>query len=222
MVNDRPVDTPPDISDGTSTEATYKHLPDGVHYFHLKAMRHGIWGGVTNYGFRVDNTVPAAFTINVLPTPETPSKNPVFQFETTDNASGIDHYEIKIIALTSGGGEVPNKKNNFIEVVSPHVANLDIGKYQVIVRAYDIAGNFYDSARTMAVVSPLFDLTGSDGLSVSGVGVIPWWYIIAFFIVFLTLIVYHAHIVWTMQMRQENKAAASLEEWIEEKSRKGK
>ncbi|RMD66878.1 hypothetical protein D6833_00945, partial [Candidatus Parcubacteria bacterium] len=49
MLNKVPVDTPDNIPEGRATRQTYTNLADGVYYFHIKALRDGVWGGVTHY-----------------------------------------------------------------------------------------------------------------------------------------------------------------------------
>ncbi|MEK7498935.1 MAG: hypothetical protein AAB611_03715, partial [Patescibacteria group bacterium] len=64
------------------------------------------------------------------------------EFATTDIHSGIDHYELKIIPLTlSAKGDDPLEQPLFVESESPYgISPLELGKYDVIVRAYDKAG----------------------------------------------------------------------------------
>src|SRR3989344_4199192 len=54
MLSRDPVDTPDDI-------------PDGKHYFHIKAYRNQSWGGTTHFGVSVDATPPAEFPVQILP-----------------------------------------------------------------------------------------------------------------------------------------------------------
>ena len=99
VLNSTPVDEPDDISEGTEQEVSYKNLRDGFHYFHIKALRNGKWGGTTHFALKIDATEPAEFTINVLPKVRTVSRFPVFVFNTTDSGSGISHYELRTISL---------------------------------------------------------------------------------------------------------------------------
>ena len=43
-----------------------------------------------------------------------------------------------------------------------------IGRYDVVVRAYDLAGNFYQATTQLSVVNPLFELVGANGLRIEG------------------------------------------------------
>jgi hypothetical protein len=167
VMNDLPADTPDGISEGTSTFITYNHVSDGVHYFHIKSLRSGLWGGVTDFAIWVDNTPPAAFTVNLSPGAYTSNQNPIIEFRTTDAASGIDHYELKIIPLTPSPAEDAAKTTPFfIEASSPYAQQLQLGDYDVVVRAFDQAGNFYQATERLSIVTPLFELATDRGLRI--------------------------------------------------------
>jgi Cohesin domain len=189
MVSDLPVDTPNDVSNGSSTSATYENLADGVHYFHIKALAAGKWGGVTNFAVRVDNTPPAAFSINVSPTDYTSDQNPIIQFSTTDAASGIDHYEIKIIPLDLGAAQTSNNETPFfVETNSPYLQYFPLGRYTIVVRAYDAAGNYYQATDNLSIVSPFFKVVGSDGVQIGGLFVLGWPYVFGLVALLLLLL----------------------------------
>ena len=68
---------------------------------------------------------------------------------------------MKIIPLSSG--EVSEAL--FFEVDSPYQAmNLNKGRYQIIVRALDIAGNSRDEAATLNIVDSWFQFITPEGL----------------------------------------------------------
>ena len=95
VLNDFPVDDPDDISEGQRGTARYENLSDGTHYFHIKSLRAGVWGGVTHYAIKVDSTPPAVFEIEISPSDYTSNRRPIINFETTDQVSSVDHYELK-------------------------------------------------------------------------------------------------------------------------------
>ena len=211
MLSDNPVDEPDDISEGTQTQVAYQNLADGVHYFHIKALRAGIWGGVTDYAVRVDNTPPAAFQIVVLPDAYTSNRNPIIEFQTTDAASGIDHYELKIISLTPGTGAAEqNSQPFFIEASSPYTETLPLGTYDVVVRAFDNAGNVTQETSEISIVSPLFQVIGSEGLRIGGAFVIPWIYVLLVGLILLALLAYILAKVWKMHRRVEERLQRSM------------
>ncbi len=207
VLNDLPVDTPDDISEGTSTSVTYKNISDGVYYFHIKALSRGVWGGVTHFAVRVDNTPPASIAVSVSPGTYTSDRNIVLQFRTTDAASGIDYYDLKIIPLDSAVAQAAGIETPFFtEVSSPYLMQLGIGKYDVVVRAYDAAGNFTQSIAHIEVVNPFFEAAGSDGLRIAGSFTVPWWYLGGGVLALLALLAFGLAKVWS----RHRKAPAAL------------
>lgn len=177
ILNGDPVDEPDDISEGTRGFVSYKDLADGTYYFHIKLLRAGVWGGVTNYAVNIDNKPPAAFNVEFSPGPRTSNRRPIINFETTDAVSGIDHYELKIISLnpapaaaSAARGETPF----FIEAHSPYSTTLELGRYDVVVRAFDRAGNNYQATGRLTIASGLFQVIEGEGLKISGTYTIPW------------------------------------------------
>lgn len=151
VLNKEPVDLPDNVSEGAKTSVVYHNIDDGVYYFHIKALRGEIWGGVSHSAVNIDTEPPAKFTIDVSPASRTDNKNPIISFRTTDKFSGLDHYEMKVIPLSPEDDYEPF----FIETETTEVLNLDLGKYDVIVRAYDRVGNFQESVVRLAILSPL-------------------------------------------------------------------
>jgi hypothetical protein len=120
ILSDDPTTTPDNISEGKKNSVSYTNMADGIHYFHVKSLRAGIWGGTTHFAIKVDATPPSDFIINIAPSARTTSRSPVFQSPTTDALSGIDHYELKLISLSLGGGE-GDASGFFIETISTYV-----------------------------------------------------------------------------------------------------
>lgn len=176
ILTDDPVDIPDDISEGAKRSVTYRDVSAGVHYFHIKALRSGEWGGTTHFAVKVDGTPPAEFAINVVPSARTVRKQPVIEFVTTDALSGLSHFELKLVPLqlkeTAAGA---GADTFFIETQSPYVTpELALGTYHVIVRAYDKAGNYREVTQKIAIVSSVFSIIGERGLEVRNTLTIPW------------------------------------------------
>jgi uncharacterized membrane protein len=117
------------------------------------------------------------------------------QFSTTDALSGIDHYELKVIPLKIQPREDGVVNQNmasqplFIDAVSPYVTpELDRGTYDIIIRSYDIAGNYQESVEHLAVVAPLFSFVSSDGVQFGDSLVISWLYVAIFMLVCIILL----------------------------------
>lgn len=158
LLNALPTDVPDNIPDGTRTTVAYKSVEDGTSYFHIKSIRDGIWGNVTHFAVNVDTVPPASFPIEVLPSRWTTDKKITVRFSTTDAASGINHYEYAAVAMRPTlEARVADASNFFIEGTSPQVLALNPGAYDVIVRAYDNAGNMRESTVRVHIANSVFE-----------------------------------------------------------------
>lgn len=145
-----------------NTGTAFQNLENGIWYFHLREYAGGLWSGIGHFSVKIDDQPPASFKINVSPSLRTTNKSPVIRFFTTDALSGLDHYEIKIVSLSSGA----TAQTLFFEASSPYQAiNLNPGRYQVIVRALDVAKNARDESVTLTIIgvaSRFFSPEGVD------------------------------------------------------------
>ena len=205
ILNVVPVDDPDDISEGLRTSVRYSDLPDGIHYFHVKALRGGVWGGVTSYAIKIDATPPAAFPVVFSPGARTSNRRPVISFETTDAVSGLDHYELKLIPLdlTLRGGKSISRRETpfFIEAVSPYSEELELGRYDVIILAYDKAGNFYQASEHLTVTTPVFEFIRASGLRFSGTYTVSWLYIWLTAGLVLIILAFFGSMAWRLHRR---------------------
>ena len=177
VINDEPVDAPDDISEGIKTETVYKNLSDGAHYFHVKALRDGAWGGITHFAVNVDGKPPAEFLVNILPSRRTAEKNLIVKFATTDALSGLDYYKLKIIPLNAPC-EAVDCQEFFIEAQSPYISReLELGSYDVIVRAFDKAGNYRDSVTNFKIVKPVFEIISNEGIRIKDILTVSWMWV---------------------------------------------
>ncbi len=189
VLNQDPISLPDDISEGVKSSVSYKSVSSGKNYFHIKALRGGVWGGVTHYGIKIDTEAPAPFPISILPSATTIQRQPIIEFGTTDGLSGVDRYEIKIVPLSSGSSQAKssNQQRLFIEVESPYVAEpLELGAYDVIVRAFDKAGNFEELSQRLNVTTALLRIVQGKGIEFRQGFFIPWlilWIISALILV---------------------------------------
>lgn len=174
VLDSEPVTQPDNISEGVQNEIAYKNLGDGIHYFHIKALRDGTWGGVTNFALNIDVEPPAQFPIKISPAPRTTSHEPIINFETTDANSGIDFYEYKIVSLAAGPDLDADQTNFFIEAQGSQVLNLDLGRYDIIARAYDKAGNYQEVTERLEVVKPIFQIITGQGIKIGDIVTVKW------------------------------------------------
>ena len=191
---DHDPNTAPDtVVDTLNAEATFSNLDSGIWYFHVRERAGGSWGGVSHYFLNIDTQPPAAYKVSVSPnerTPATPA--PILRFFTTDSLSGFDHFELKVVPLKNG----PNESTFFFETGSPYqLTGLQGGRNEVIVRAYDKAGNFLDESVTLQVVSSLFTFITPEGLDF-GFFLLPWGIALPFLIFIALLVLWYVLRMW--------------------------
>ncbi len=178
----------PDIipDGGGATSTSYSGIENGIWYFHLIEKIGGVWGGASHYAIKVDSDKPDAFTIYTTPSKETISQSPVFRFSTNDSFSGIDHYEMKIVPLSLSEKEGVI----FFRVSSPYQAiNWKVGRYLIVVRAIDNAGNVRDESVTVSSLNLFSKFISQEGVDLI-VGVVPWiWIIFAGIIILLIFLI---------------------------------
>jgi hypothetical protein len=121
-------------------------LTDGIHNITVRAYDNA--GNYRDSIVRVyiDTTSPIAFTPSASPSFWTNNTRPTITFSTTDNTSGIKHYEVKI------------DTGAFTTRSSPYtLPALTNGVHNITVRAIDNAGNYIDS-----MVQVFIDTTAPD------------------------------------------------------------
>jgi len=93
-----------------------------------------------------DKQPPFSFEIIVDDEGDPTNPQPLLYFETTDDLSGVSHYEIKI-------GEEDFFKVSIGKTKPFRLPHLTPGTYQIIVRAFDKAGNYTKSTAEVKVKS---------------------------------------------------------------------
>ena len=142
ILDSQPFTVPENNSMTEDTIKSYESLNDGLWYFHIKALKNGAWGATTHFSIRIDTTPPAAFK----PKLDQLSPKTIVSFFTTDNLSGIDHYEIGIMERS----KAPTESPAFIQAESSYIVPIILSKKdRVIVRAFDRAGNVREGAVTI-------------------------------------------------------------------------
>lgn len=107
------------------------NVGDGVWYAHVQAVdAAGVTTPVAHYRFRIDTTAPNAIAPTLDRDQLNEGEDAVLQFGTTDDGSGISHYEVSV---NDGPYEIQE---------SPYtISDLKQGNYYVEVKAVDNAGN---------------------------------------------------------------------------------
>ncbi|MEY2641003.1 MAG: hypothetical protein RL150_396 [Candidatus Parcubacteria bacterium] len=152
-LNTIPNTVPDNTPDTTQTTVQFPDLADGIWHFHIKALKNGVWGNTGTFAARIDTTPPAIFTptVEYMFEGNTEVKRALVSFFTTDNASGVDRYEVGIIDNLQPTTVSPI----FVETGSPFQIPLqENANLRVIVRAFDTAGNIREAH--VDVQAPLF------------------------------------------------------------------
>ncbi len=207
-IDQDPGGIPSTTASGTESTATFENLENGIWYFHLREKANGVWGGTSHYVVKIDNEPPAQFRISVSPSERTSNRSPIFRFFTTDTLSGFDHWEMKMVPLSE------SNQTLFFEVDSSYQAtNLQPGRYQVVVRAVDKAGNSRDETVKLHILGAGSRIFYSEGIDLYFV-FITWKYVafgaVILFLIFLFVILrlwfkHHHHIRYVLLKEDKRK-----------------
>ena len=200
---------PDSAPEGDFTSISFTDLEDGIWYFHIKAKKAGVWGGASHYLVQIDSTPPASFIPEITPSARTSVSQPIVSFITTDALSGFDHFEIKIIDVS------PDREEKgvgfFVEATSPYkLPAFEPGKYMVIVRAFDKAGNWRDESVKIEIIPKGIGLT-KRGIWFFGI-FLPWWLIIIIIILLFLLVIVLLILWWKRYWRFQKEKKWKLKE----------
>ena len=143
--------TPPATASATQqTNNAYdlSSLNDGIWYFLLATENNGVWSPAVVKTLRLDRTPPEPFTITRTDN-DPANTQPTFIWSTTDDLSGLSHYETKI-----GDGDWfdPDILRQGSAYVLP--AQSLTNSRSLTVRAIDNVGNVREESITFTVASP--------------------------------------------------------------------
>ncbi len=147
LLHNKPTASPGSQSDGFFDNKVYEQLDDGIYYVHIRFINSLGAGPIEHFKLMVDATPPEPFQITLPDGKVTANPTPRIRFETTDNLSGIDRYEIKI-----DDGDWFNAAT--LKTASYLLPKLKPGEHQILIRAYDKADN-YAEAKEIITVSPI-------------------------------------------------------------------
>lgn len=129
----------------TDSSISFEELSDGLHYFHIKQKKNGVWGATSHFLIRIDTTPPAVFKpkADYILASVGFIERALISFITTDSLSGLSHFEVGLIDKSEGVNSSPV----FVQTESPFQVALEGKKsIEVIVRAIDNAGNVRDAS----------------------------------------------------------------------------
>ncbi|MBN2738580.1 MAG: discoidin domain-containing protein, partial [Spirochaetales bacterium] len=139
-------------------------LMDGPIMIEIEA--HDMAGNITlkTASITLDTTPPDDFEVMVTPAGWTSDNQPVIEFASSDNGSGIDHYAVNVNRIVSTGEVTDENGNIFVNYDSYPVSSdnydpsthsirlapLDVdGEYSIMIVAVDKAGNKTPAAGTL-------------------------------------------------------------------------
>lgn len=132
LLHKKPTADPGPISDGLIESKKFENVEDGIWYFHIKFRSKQGWGQIIHHKIQIDTKLPLPFEIKVKEGNETTNPQPTIIFETTDEISGIDYYEVKIDQQEP----IKTGEKEYKIPAQP------VGKHTIIVKAVDKAGNY--------------------------------------------------------------------------------
>ena len=138
---------PGNVSDGLTESKNFEDVEDGIWYFHIKFKNEYGWGKITHREVLIDTVPPLPFEVEVQKEDST-DPQPTLLFETTDETSGIERYEVKIDAETFPVNPEEIKDNPYKLPPQPP------GKHIIEIKAFDKAGN-YALASVEIEISPI-------------------------------------------------------------------
>jgi len=149
LLHESPTGNPGSVSDGKIESKKYEDIEDGEWYFHINFRNQYGWGKITHRKVLIDTVPPEQFNIIVDKKGELTSPDPVLYFETKDELSGLEYYEVII-----DGGEGKNVALADITRNPFQMPAQTPGGYAVEVKAFDKAGN-YTSATAQVEILPI-------------------------------------------------------------------
>ena len=137
------------------------NLTSGTWYLHLQAEQAGgTWSKTSHFKIKIDADPPNPFQVKFPHGSSTTDPRPVILFNTTDNLSGIDYYDVSI-----RGASAVRVEHDIVESNPYAIPGQNIGYKDIKVIAYDKAGNSTLATTTFEIDSiepPSFDDVPSE------------------------------------------------------------
>jgi hypothetical protein len=134
---DRTEDTEPTtINSPAIVEKRYENLEDGIWYFHLSLQNNEGWSKTEHFKIKIDHTPPVIEAREIKRSDLTDPK-PVIEISVTDKISCVKDFELSI------NGEKIEYEN--IGDGKIKLETIDPGEHELVITAYDRAGNKNES-----------------------------------------------------------------------------
>lgn len=144
LYDDKPVSTPNKVYDPPIAEKTFTTEEDGVMYMHVQFKAGDGWGPAAHRKFQIDTEPPRDLVISLPETSVTTNPRPRIGISVVDRLSGIEKIAIKI----NGTKTVEYRESKDAMYKLPE---LNFGKSDLLVEAFDKAGNSTNAAVSITV-----------------------------------------------------------------------
>lgn len=149
-----------------------KNLTDGVWYFHLRYSVGDNWSEITHYKIQIDTQQPYDLVASLVKNNDGAIS---LNLSAKDALSGIDYYNMAIDGQPAIKVSATDAKNPV------SLPKLSIGSHQVVVSAYDKAGNKNDLTTQVVIesgIAPVIDkytkeINTGEKIVISGTSVYP-------------------------------------------------
>lgn len=149
-VNQQPA-LDPTSSDGLFDNKTFDSLEDGVWYLHVRFKNSVGWGPTLHYRIGIDTAPPLGFSVTSPDGLVTVNVAPSISFAAKDQPSGISSYKVLV------DGTLATTTALTTYTLLPEAP----GKHDIIVQAYDGAGNMTEGRTTIDILEvPLITIAG--------------------------------------------------------------
>ena len=124
----------------------------------------------------------------------------------------MDYYQIKCIDITP---EKAEEEAGFLLKLPVLISSLAlaVGKYLVVVRAYDVAGNWREGNVKIEILPKELFFT-KDGINFRGF-LIPWWILILILILIILFIIILILLRYRRLKKREKEELSSIEKNLE-------
>lgn len=147
-ITKKPDTDPEEKIEGVIDLNQFENVEDGIWYFHIKFQNKSGWGDVAHRKFKIDTAPPKSFDVLVDSEGDSTNPSPKIYFGSSDEASGIDYYELRL--------DNKIKKIDPAEVGKGYYKGEALlpGEYSAEVIAFDNAQNSATSSVSF-IVDPL-------------------------------------------------------------------
>lgn len=152
LLDENPDTDPGSATDGLINEKLYPLIKEGKHYFHIRYQLGAQKGPILHYPVFIDVTNPKSFSVEFVGSEvnyrgvySTSNPRPRLNFFSDDDLSGLDYYSVRI-----GDGDWLRADELDGDPYTLPKQNPDERK-DIIVRAYDKAGNFSEATAAMII-----------------------------------------------------------------------